>query len=64
MHDQDQFPIIIQLENYIEYKHQYDQFYQEYYRQAMSVDIQGVVQTYLQSNTKLKYLQNGFKSRE
>jgi len=43
MHDQDHIPIITQLENYIEHKQQYDKFYQEYYRQAMSVDIQGVV---------------------
>jgi len=43
MQDQAHLPIMTQLENYIEHKQQYDQFYQQYHLEAMTVDIQGVV---------------------
>ena len=53
-----------QLENYLMFKNKYDKFYRKYITFAKEVNIEQVISTYLQSNIRHKFLQQGFKGRE
>lgn len=62
--DQMDQPILSQIELYIKFKPKFDKFYQEFYSANKDAEIQTIMQKYLKSSTKLKFLQNGFKTRE
>lgn len=49
-------PILTQIELYIQFKPKFDEFYQEFYLVNKDAEIHTIMQKYLKSSTKLKFL--------
>lgn len=62
--NEEQNSLNIQLENYIQFKQEFDSFYAEFVTLASEINFQAILEINLQSKTRLQSLQHAFKHGE